>query len=51
MTIDASAPVQTVMSRATITCRPEAVMLAMTKNHIGCIPIAGAGCTCSDVLG
>lgn len=43
MTISASTPIQSVMSRATITCRPDAevetLMAVMTSNHIGCIPI------------
>ncbi len=46
MTLAASASIQSVMSRATITCRPEAdleaLMSAMTTNHIGCIPIVDA---------
>ena len=46
MTISAADSIQSVMSRTTITCRPdadvEALMLAMITNHIGCIPIVDA---------
>jgi CBS domain-containing protein len=46
MTTFASAPIHTVMSQATITCKPDTdvdgLIAAMTANHVGCIPIVDA---------